>query len=73
MSDLHVAEADQRLFDVGDAAKYLQSIGAKAATVNFVRALISSSQVAYLRIGKKLYVSKSALDGWIETRARRAR
>jgi hypothetical protein len=65
--------ADQQLFDVGDAAKYLQSIGAKTATVNFVRALISSSQVAHLQIGKKFYVSKTALDGWVETRARRAR
>ncbi len=73
MTPLHTAETDQRLFDVGDAAKYLQSIGAKTATVNFVRGLISSGQVPHLRIGKKFYLSKTGLDRWIETRERRSR
>jgi hypothetical protein len=73
MNSVSAAGADQRLFDVGDAAKYLQSIGAKTATVNFVRGLITSTQVAHLRIGKKFYVTKTALDGWLETRARRSR
>ena len=65
--------ADQKLFDVCDAAIYLQQIGARTATVNFVRALISSQQVPHLRIGKKFFVSRKALDQWIETREKRSR
>jgi Helix-turn-helix domain len=64
---------EQRLFDVKDATAYLVSIGARGATVSFVRTLISSAQVPHLRIGKKFYVSRASLDRWLETRERRAR
>jgi hypothetical protein len=63
----------QSLFDILATVAYLKSIGASAATPNFVRTLISSAQVPHVRIGKKFYLSKTALDHWLVTRERRAR
>lgn len=70
---MNAIQADQQLFDVGDAAIYLQQIGARTATINFVRTLISTGQVAHLKIGKKYYVGKAALDQWINRREKRSR
>lgn len=73
-ADVRQAKADaQRVFDVSGIVGYLQSLGAKAATRNFARTLINSGQVPHLRIGRKHYVSKMALDRWIETREKRVR
>lgn len=63
----------KRLFDVNDAVGYLRSIGATAATKNFVRGLICSGQIAHARIGKKFYVSRESLDAWILKAQRRVR
>ena len=63
----------QQLFDILASVTYLRSLGATAATSNFVRSLIASSQVPHLRIGKKFYLSKTSLDHWLVTRERRAR
>jgi len=52
--------------------EYLRTIGATAATKNFVRRLIGTGQVAHLRIGKKFYLTREALDAWIVKRQRRA-
>lgn len=60
-----------RVFDLPAGVEYLKSIGATAATNNFLRSLIASSQIAHLRIGRRFYVSKAALDHWISTRERR--
>ena len=65
--------AEQQLFDVKDAPGYLRGLGAKSCTVNFIRTLIASGEIPHLRIGKKFYVSKKALDIWIATRERRPR
>lgn len=65
--------ADRRLFDVHTGAAYLRDIGATAATVSFVRGLITSGQVAHIRIGKKFYVTREALDAWIGRHERRNR
>lgn len=62
----------QRLFDIVAAVEYLRSIGATAATKNFVRGLISTGQIPFEKIGKKFYVSREAIDGWITTHQRRA-
>ncbi len=66
-----MSEQQQTLFDIGDAAKYLQSLGAKAASINFIRTIISTGQVPHLRVGKKFYIAKSALDRWVDTREKR--
>ena len=63
----------QRLFDIGGAVDYLRSIGAGAASPWFIRQIISRGELPHLRIGKKFYVSREALDGWISKRERRAR
>ena len=62
----------RRLFDIVSAVAYFQSIGADAATVSFVRTLINTGQVPHERIGKKFYVTRDALDGWILKHQRRA-
>jgi excisionase family DNA binding protein len=62
-----------QLFDIGGAVEYLKSIGASGATVCFIRGLVSSGQVPHVRIGKKFYVSREALQGWLERHEKRAR
>ena len=66
-------QSHQKLFDIAAAVHYLHSLGAAAATKSFVRRLLATGQVTHLRIGKKFYVSREALDGWISNRQRRAR
>jgi hypothetical protein len=63
----------ERLFDIVSAVAYFQSLGATSATKNFVRSLIARGEIPHLKISKKFYVSKGALDRWIETRERRNR
>jgi len=63
----------RRLFDIGAAVAYLREIGATAATPNFVRAIIGRGEVAHLKIGKKFFVSREALDGWLQKHERRMR
>ena len=64
---------DQRLFTVEDAARYLVSIGAAGVGVHFIRNLISSGQLPHIRMGKRFYISRTALDLWIEKNEKRAR
>jgi hypothetical protein len=68
-----VPAADVRMFDIRGAVAYLKQIGCDAATVNFVRSLISTGQVPHLHIGKKFYVTRVALDQWLAKSERRAR
>ena len=63
----------QRLFDIVAAVAYLRTLGATTATKHFVRGLINTAQVPHLRIGKRFYLSREALDAWIEKQQRRRR
>jgi hypothetical protein len=67
------AVPERRLYDVLGAVAYLHSLGADTATPNFVRSIISSGAVAHVRIGKKFFVSRESLDGWIQKHERRSR
>lgn len=60
-----------RLLDIKAAVAYLRDIGATAATTNFVRNLINTAQVPHIRIGKKFFVSREAIDTWIDKHERR--
>jgi excisionase family DNA binding protein len=62
----------RRLFDILAAVDYLRSIGADGATKNFVRGLIASGAVPHVRIGKKFYIDRESLHGWILKHQRRA-
>jgi excisionase family DNA binding protein len=62
-----------RLLDILLAVSYLKSIGADSASENFVRNLISTGQIPHVRIGKKFYISRVALDSWINSRERKSR
>lgn len=61
----------RRLFDIAAAVEYLRSIGATSVTANFVRTLIGTGQVKHVRMGKKFFVTREALDAWIENHERR--
>ena len=63
----------RRLFDIVGAAGYLRAIGATGATEKFVRTLITDGEVPHLKIGRRFYVSKNAIDSWLVRRERRAR
>lgn len=63
--------SERRLFDIRAAAEYLRSLGADSTTISFVRGLISAGTLPHLKIGKKFFVSKDALDGWISRAERR--
>ena len=52
---------------------HLQGAGAHGATVSFVRNLISSGVLPHIRIGKRFYVSKAAIDAWLIRAEKRAR
>ena len=66
-------QTEQRLFDIQAAVGYLRSIGAAGVGVHFVRSLISSGQLPYIRMGKRFYVSRGALDSWLEKNEKRSR
>lgn len=61
----------QQLFDIHAAVLFLRSIGAIGATENFVRGLINSGQIPHIRIGKKFYVGKHAIETWLTKHERR--
>jgi excisionase family DNA binding protein len=63
----------QRLFTIEAAVEYLKSIGAVSATASFVRGLISSGQLPHIRIGRRFYVSRTAMDAWLTTHERKSR
>ena len=65
--------SNQQLFDVRGAATYLQTLGATAATVNFIRNIVARGEVPHIKIGKKFYLSRQALDGWVSRHERRNR
>jgi excisionase family DNA binding protein len=73
MTNVTQNQFPQKLFDFVASVAYLHSLGATAATVSFVRGLVASGQITHLRIGKKFYVSRESLDGWIANRQRRMR
>jgi excisionase family DNA binding protein len=64
---------EQRLFNVKDAVLYLRSLGAADVTLTFVRTIVATGQVPHIQMGKTFYVSRAALDEWIERHERRAR
>ena len=67
-------EADgKRIFDIPAAAEYLKSLGFTGASVSSVRGLISSAQLPHIKCGKKFYVTKSALEGWLQRAEKRVR
>jgi hypothetical protein len=62
--------SDQRLFDIRAAVEYLRGIGATSATPNFIRRIIATGEVPHLKIGKKPFVSRVSLDGWLQRHER---
>jgi len=61
------------LLDVTAAVAYFKSVGARTATVNFVRSLIAAGQLPHTKIGKAFYIQRADIDQWISRRAKRAR
>jgi len=63
----------RRMFTVEAAADYLRSIGVTGASVNTIRALIVSCKLPHQRIGRRFYVSRTALDAWLQHHERMAK
>lgn len=67
-------EKQERLvYDIKNAVAYLHLLGAKAATVTFVRSLINSGAIPHIKIGKAFYVSKTSIDAWLVKAEKRNR
>jgi excisionase family DNA binding protein len=62
---------ERRLYDIPSAVAYLRAIGAEGVTTSFVRSLINSGGVPHVRMGRKFYVTREALDRWIDLRQRK--
>jgi hypothetical protein len=56
---------EARAFDITGAVAYLKGLGFDAATPNFIRSLVSRRQVPHIKLGKKFYLTRIALDGWL--------
>ena len=63
---------DPRLFDIDGAVTYFAGIGAPVSR-NFVRELISNGGIKHLKLGRKFYVSQTAINEWLERSERRAK
>jgi len=64
---------EQRLFTIQDAAKYLCSIGAFGVTPYTVRGLIASGQLAHIRLGRRFFVTRAAMEAWLASHEKRMR
>ena len=62
-----------RIFDLPAAVEYVRSLGASGVTVCTIRGEISSGRIPHTKLGKKFYLSKTALDAWITRAERRTR
>jgi hypothetical protein len=72
--EMAVAEgklAKQEFLDVNDAVTYLRDLGARAASLTFVRGLIARREVSFKKIGKRFYIRQSSLRDWLSRRERR--
>jgi excisionase family DNA binding protein len=61
------------MFDTATGAEYMRGIGLVTCTPTFISRLMREGEIARVRVGKRYYVSKAALDGWLLRHERRAR
>jgi excisionase family DNA binding protein len=62
-----------RLFDLPAAVQYVHGLGATGVTIYTIRSEISAGRIPRIKLGKRFYISKASLDGWIAKAERRAR
>lgn len=63
----------RRLFDLAGAAKYLVELGAEGVTIHSVRRLVANRELPVLKISKKFFITREAIDSWIARQGRRSR
>jgi excisionase family DNA binding protein len=51
---------DLTILDLREAAEHLH------ATIHFIRGIIASGELRYVKIGKKFCVTRADLDRWVE-------
>jgi excisionase family DNA binding protein len=61
------------VFDLAAAVVYVRGLGATGVTIHTIRSEIAAGRIPRIRIGKKFYLSKTALDAWISQAERRAK
>jgi excisionase family DNA binding protein len=52
----------RRLFDLDGAASHLHELGAAGVTPWTLRRLIASGQLRSIRLGRRIYISREALE-----------
>jgi excisionase family DNA binding protein len=62
-----------RMFDIPALVVHLHSIGLTGVSAYTIRAEINSGRLAHTKIGKKFYVSQTAIDTWLARTERRTR
>ncbi len=61
------------MHSVESAANYLRTSGAISVCVHTVRSLIVSGQVAAIRLGRRYYITETALNSWLSSHERKAK
>ena len=62
-----------RYFDIPAAAAYVVSLGMKGVRPYTIRHAISNSRLVHTRVGKKFFVSKAAIEAWLQRAERKTR
>lgn len=62
-----------RINDVHGIVEYFRELGATSTTETFVRSLINRGELPHIKIGRKFYIARAAVDVWISSRERRRR
>ena len=69
-----VASADgRRVFSLSAGAEYLRSIGADGVTSWTLRRLVTSGVLKHLKLGRKYFITREALDAMVDRLERRAK
>jgi excisionase family DNA binding protein len=73
MSDLTAVAAAPRLYTVEGAADYCRSLGLIGVTVSTVRRVLASGELKRVAgIGKRYYVSQTAIHEWLSAHEKKA-
>jgi len=63
----------RRLFPIAAAAEFLRQQGADSVSSWTIRRLLSSQQLKFIKLGRKIYISREALDDLLVRLERRSR
>ena len=62
---------NQRLLDRYDAQTYMRQLGISGVSPRIFFTLIANGEIPRVRVGRKYFITREALDGWIARNERR--